>query len=333
MQPSGSRQGFATEADPLPSWNDGAAKRAITDFVQAVMRDGAPGYMPPAERIAVFDNDGTLWPEQPVYVQMAFALDRVRALAPHHPEWKGRQPFKAVLDGDMKALAAAGEKGVVEIVMATHAGITADAFEHVVKNWFARAVHPRFKRPYQELAYQPMVELLVHLRANGFKTYIVSGGGIDFIRVVSEEMYGIPPEQVIGSSIRMKFEVIGGKPALVRQYAADFIDDKDGKPVGIEKFIGRRPLAAFGNSDGDLEMLQWTTAGQGSRFALLVHHTDAEREYAYDRRSLVGRLDKALDLAKTQDWTVVDMKTDWKTVFAKSGEATGSTAPPGGRPR
>ena len=324
-------QTAAAQTDPLPSWNDGPTKHAITDFVQAVTRDGTRDYVPPAERIAVFDNDGTLWPEQPIYVQMAFALDRVRALAPQHPEWKERQPFKAVLDNDMKALAASGERGAVDIVMATHAGITPAAFERVVKAWFATAVHPRFKRPYQDLAYEPMVELLAYLRANGFKTYIVSGGGVDFIRVVSDEMYGIPPEQVIGSSIRMKFEEVGGKPVLMRQYAVDFVDDKGGKPVGIEKFIGRRPIAAFGNSDGDLEMLQWTKAGEGRRFALLVHHTDAEREYAYDRQSPVGRLDKALDMAKAQDWTVVDMKTDWKTVFAKRAEATGSTMPSGGR--
>jgi phosphoglycolate phosphatase-like HAD superfamily hydrolase len=315
------------QADPLPSWNEGAAKRAITAFVAAVTADGTPDYVPREERIAVFDNDGTLWPEQPIYVQLAFALDRVHDLAPQHPEWRQQQPFEAVLEGDMKTLAAVDEKGAVDLVMATHTGMTVSAFAGIVKAWFATARHPRFKRPYQSLAYQPMTELLAYLRASGFKTYIVSGGGIDFMRPVAEAMYGIPPEQVIGSSVRTVFTLVDGRPALVRDPAVDFVDDNAGKPVAIERFIGRRPLAAFGNSDGDLEMLQWTTGGAGRRLALLVHHTDGEREYAYDRDSATGRLDKALDMAQAEGWVIVDMKADWKSVFTSEPAASGSTVP------
>jgi len=305
----------AAQDDPLASWNDGSTKQSIVAFVAAVTRAGGPEYVPPAERIAVFDNDGTLWAEHPMYFQMAFAFDRAKALALQHPEWKDRQPFKAVLENDMAALAAAGEKGVVELTMATHAGVTTAEFENIVRDWFASATHPRFKRPYQELVYRPMTELLTYLRANGFKTYIVSGGGIEFMRPFTEKAYGIPPEQVVGSSIHMKFEMRDGKPVLMRLAEVDFIDDGEGKPIGIHKFIGRRPIAAFGNSDGDLEMLQWTVAGDGRRLALLVHHTDAEREYAYDRSSSVGRLDRALDEAEQRGWTIVDMKRDWKAVF------------------
>jgi phosphoglycolate phosphatase-like HAD superfamily hydrolase len=301
--------------DALPAWNDGAAKRAITDFVARVTRQGGPDFVPPAERIAVFDNDGTLWLEQPMYVQLAFALDRVKAMAPLHPDWNDKQPFKAVLDGDMRALAESGERGLMELVAVTHAGMTTDEFAKIVTDWLAAARDRRFQRPYTELIYQPMLELLAYLRANGFKTFIVSGGGIEFMRPWTERVYGIPPEQVVGSSIKTKFEMRDGRPILFRLPEINFIDDKVGKPIGINEHIGRRPIAAFGNSDGDLEMLQWTTMGGGVRLGLIVHHTDAEREYAYDRESHFGKLDKALDAAAANRWTVVDMKMDWKRVF------------------
>ena len=304
------------QTDPLPSWNDGATKKAITDFVARVTVQGGADFVPPAERIAVFDNDGTLWLEQPMYVQLAFALDRVKALASQHPEWKDKQPFKAVLEGDMKALAEAGEHGLVELIMASHAGMSTNEFEKITAEWLASARDPRFKRPYTELVYQPMLELLAYLRANGFKTFIVSGGGIEFMRPWTERIYGVPSEQVIGSSIKTRFEMRDGRPILFRFPEMNFIDDKAGKPVGINEHIGRRPIAAFGNSDGDLEMLQWTTMSGGVRFGLIVHHTDAEREYAYDRQSHFGRLDRALDAATLNNWTVVDMKRDWKRVFS-----------------
>ena len=305
--------------DPLPSWNDGSAKSAIVAFVGDITDESGPDFVPAAERIATFDNDGTLWAEQPVYFQFAFAMDRVKALAPEHPEWRDTQPFQAVIEGDREALAASGEKGLLEIVAATHAGMTTDEFSAVVADWFATARHPRFDRPYTELAYQPMLELLAYLRAEGFKTFIVSGGGIEFMRVFTERVYGIPPEQVVGSSGVVKFELgPDGKPVLLKGAEIEFVDDGPGKPVGINRFIGRRPIMAFGNSDGDLQMLQWTTAGDGLRFAGLVHHTDAEREWAYDRDSHIGRLDKALDEANAKGWTVVDMRNDWKTIFAES---------------
>jgi len=307
----------AAQPDPLPSWNDGPAKQAITDFVGAVTTAGAPEFVPPAERVAVFDNDGTLWPEQPMYVQLAFALDRVKALAPTHPEWKTKQPFKAVLEGDMKTLAASGEHGLLELIVASHAGMTTEEFERIVEDWLATARHPKFDRPYTELVYQPMLELLAYLRANGFKTFIVSGGGVEFMRPWVETVYGIPPEQVIGSTIKVKYEVRGGKPVLARLPDINFVDDKAGKPVGIHYHIGRRPTAAFGNSDGDFQMLEWTTAGPGAHFGLIVHHDDAEREYAYDRKSPVGRLDRGLDEAPRRGWTVVSVKRDWKSVFAR----------------
>ncbi len=316
--------GPALAQDRLPSWNDSKTKQAILAFVQKVTAKGGADYVPPAQRIAVFDNDGTLWTEHPIYVQLAFALDRVKALAPQHPEWKDKQPFKAVLEGDMKALAEAGERGIAELVMVTHAGMTNEEFEHIVRDWLATAKHPRFKRPYTELVYQPMLELLAYLRANGFKTYIVSGGGVEFMRPWTEKVYGIPPEQVIGSSIKLKYVFDGGgapnwagakPPALMRLPEIFLIDDKAGKPVGIQQFIGRRPLLAFGNSDGDKEMLEWTAAGSGARFMGLVHHTDATREYAYDRETPFGRLDKALDEASARGWTVVDMKNDWKVIY------------------
>lgn len=307
--------GPAPAADPLPSWNDGPAKAAIRNFVARVVQTGGADFVPIAERIAVFDNDGTLWTEQPNYVQAAFAVDRIKSLAARHPEWKEKQPYKGILENDLKTALAGGEQAIAEVVMASHSGMTPQEFERIVADWLATARHPRFKRPYTELVYQPMLELLAHLRANGFKTYIVSGGGIEFMRPWTERVYGIPPEQVIGSSIRMKFELADGQPRLIRQPEIDFIDDKAGKPVGIQKFIGRRPIAAFGNSDGDLQMLQWTTAGTGARFGLIVHHTDADREWAYDRQSHVGRLDQALDEAPKKGWTVVDMRKDWKVIY------------------
>jgi len=305
----------APPADPLPAWDDGPAKQAIVAFVETVTRPGSGGFVPPAERIAVFDNDGTLWAEQPIYFQAVFAFDRVRAMAPDHPEWKRTQPFKAILEGDLEAALAGGEQALLEIVMATHAGMATDAFEGLVADWIATARHPRFDRPYRECVYQPMLELLGYLRANGFQTWIVSGGGIEFMRPWVEEVYGIPPQQVVGSSIRTRFELRDGEPVLVRLPEIDFIDDKEGKPVGIQRHIGRRPIAAFGNSDGDLAMLQWTAAGPGLSLAVYVHHTDAEREWAYDRASHVGRLAKGLDEAAARGWTVVDMTRDWKRVF------------------
>jgi phosphoserine phosphatase len=303
------------QPDPLPSWSDGAAKQAIVKFVEAVTTQGGPQFVAPAARIATFDNDGTLWSEQPIYFQFAFALDRVKALAPKHPEWKDKQPFKGILAGDMKAVMAAGEKGLLEVVAATHSGLTTDEFDQVVKEWLAQAKHPKLQRPYTDLVFQPMLELLAYLRGNGFKTFIVSGGGIEFMRAFAEEVYGIPPEQVVGSVGETKLEMRNGKPVLVKLPKINLVDDKAGKPVGINRFIGRRPILAFGNSDGDLQMLQWTAAGDGARFMGIVRHTDAAREWAYDRQSSIGRLDKALDEALQKGWTVVDMKQDWKVIY------------------
>jgi phosphoglycolate phosphatase-like HAD superfamily hydrolase len=305
----------ALAADPLSSWNDNAPKRAIVAFVEKVTKPGSPDFVPAAERIATFDNDGTLWAEQPMYFQLLFALDRVKALAPQHPEWNTKEPFASLLKGDLKTALAGGEQAIAQIVMATHAGMTTEEFEQIVKDWIATAKHPKTGKYYTEMVYQPMLEVLSYLRANGFKNFIVSGGGIEFMRPWVEKVYGIPPEQVIGSSIKTKFEMRDGKPVLVRLPEVNFIDDKAGKPVGIQMHIGRRPIAAFGNSDGDLQMLQWTTGAPGARFGLIVHHTDAEREWAYDRKSHVGRLDKALDEAAAMGWTVVDMKKDWKRIF------------------
>lgn len=301
---------------PLPSWTDGAAKKSITDFVERATTPGSGDYVPLAERIATFDNDGTLWCEQPVYFQVAFAFDRIKALAPQHPEWKTKQPFKALIEKDRQALAAAGEKGLLEIMEATHTGMTTEDFSKTVLDWIATARHPRFNRPYIELVYQPMLELLSFLRANSFKTYIVSGGGIEFMRPWTEKIYGIPPEQVVGSSGVVKFEMRpDGRPELLKLAKSEFVDDGPGKPVGINRFIGRRPILAFGNSDGDQQMLEWTAAGPGARLMGIVHHTDAEREYAYDRTSRIGKLDKALDEGRAKGWTIVDMKSDWRTVF------------------
>lgn len=303
-------------ADDLPSWNDGKSKQAIVDFVTKVTDEKNADFVKPEDRIAVFDNDGTLWSEQPFYFQLGFALDRVKAIAPEHPEWKDTEPFKSVLAGDLKGMAASGEKGLIELVMATHAGMTTDQFNTVVTNWFAAAKHPKTGKPYNEMTFLPMRELLDYLRANGFKTYIVSGGGVEFMRPITEKAYGIPPEQVIGSTIVTEYALVDGEPVLNRLPKIDFIDDGAGKPVGINKFIGRRPIFVAGNSDGDYEMLRWVTGGRPNSFGLIVHHTDAVREYAYDRQSHFGKLNKAMDEAEQRMWLLVDMKNDWKNIFA-----------------
>ncbi len=302
-------------ADPLPSWNDTAPKKAIVAFVEQVTVDGSPDFVPVAERIATFDNDGTLWAEQPIYFQFLFAIDRVKALAPQHPEWNTQEPFASLLKGDMKRALAGGEQAMLEIIMSTHAGMTTQAFEKIVTDWIATAKHPKTGRLFTEMVYQPMLELLAYLRTSGFKTFIVSGGGIEFMRPWTEKVYGIPPEQVIGSSIKTTFELRDDQPELVRLPEINFIDDKAGKPVGIQMHIGRRPIAGFGNSDGDLQMLQWTAAGKGARMMLIIRHTDAKREWAYDRQSSIGHLDMALDEAQDKGWTVVDMKQDWKIIY------------------
>jgi phosphoglycolate phosphatase-like HAD superfamily hydrolase len=305
----------AQVSDPLPSWNDGKAKQTLMQFVEDVTQEGGPHYVPPEARIATFDNDGTLWVEYPMYTQVLFAFDRVKELAPKHPEWKTKQPFKALLEGDMKTVGASGMQGLMEIVLATHSGMTATEFAEEAGTWLRTTEHPKFKRPYVEAVYQPQLELLEYLRANGFKTFIVSGGGIAFMRPITQEAYGIPPEQVVGSSVVSEFQVKDGKPEFVRLPKIGFINDKAGKPVGIDQHIGRRPILAFGNSDSDMQMIEYTTAGEGRRLGLFVHHTDAEREFAYDRKSHVGTLDQALDQAASRGWIIVDMKNDWKTVF------------------
>jgi len=315
-QPS-DRANMAHAGDTLPSWNDGPARRSLVEFVTTITKPDSPEFVPMAERIAVFDNDGTLWAEQPTFFQALFAFDRIRQLAPQHPEWKTREPFASVLRGDEESALDQGMHALVEMAMASDAGTTTEEFETIVRDWIATARHPKTGKLYTEMVYQPMLELLAYLRANGFKTFIVSAGGIEFMRVFSERVYGVPPEQVIGTSIRTKFELRDGKPALVRLPEINFIDDGEGKPVGIQMHIGRRPLAAFGNADGDLQMFQWTAAGSGPRFCLYVHHTDADREWAYDRKSSsFGRLDKGLDEAQAKGWTLVDMKNDWNTTFA-----------------
>jgi phosphoglycolate phosphatase-like HAD superfamily hydrolase len=306
----------AQSADQLPSWNEGSSKQAIVAFVERVTAQGSPDFVPESERIATFDNDGTLWAEQPMYFQLAFALDRVKALAPLHPEWKDEEPFASLLKGDVKAALGGGEPAILKIITTTHGDMTTEDFAGVVHDWITTAKHPKSGNLYGEMIYQPMLELLAYLRANGFKTFIASGGGIEFMRVFSERVYGIPPEQVIGSSGKLKLDTREGKPILVKLPEIDFIDDKAGKPVAIQKHIGRRPIAAFGNSDGDLQMLQWTCSAPGPRFCLFVHHTDADREWAYDRQSHIGRLDKGLDEAKAAGWTIVDMKADWSRVYA-----------------
>jgi phosphoserine phosphatase len=303
------------QTDPLPSWNNTTPKQTIINFVQRVTHQGSPDFVPVDQRIATFDNDGTLWVEQPMYTEVVFILQRIHELAPKHPAWKTTQPFKGVLEGDIKAVAASGDKGIMQLFAAGETNMTVDEFHKIVLNWLATAQHPRFKRPYTQCVYQPMLELLAYLRANGFKTFIVSGGSVEFMRPWTEQVYGIPPEQVVGTAVKTEFQMVNGQADLMRLPQITFVDDKQGKPVGISSNIGRRPIAAFGNSDGDQQMLEYTTAGPGPRLALLVHHTDAAREYAYDRTSSVGRLDKALDEAEAKGWIVVDMKNDWKTIF------------------
>jgi phosphoserine phosphatase len=312
---SGPAVDSTSTTDPLPSWNEGAAKRSITDFVTRVTREGGSEFVPPAERIATFDNDGTLWSEKPLPFQLFFAFDRVRGMAPQHAEWRTKQPFASVLKGDMEGVAASGEKGILSLVAATHSGMTTEEFSRSVEDWITTAKHPTAGRLYSEMVYQPMLEVLAYLRANGFKTFIVSGGGVEFMRPWAERVYGIPPEQVVGSAGKLKLETRDGRQVLVKLAEIDLIDDKEGKPVGIQSRIGRRPIAAFGNSDGDLQMLQWATAGAGARFALFVHHDDAEREFAYDRDDKLQRFSAGWDTAMARGWTVVSMKNDWKTVY------------------
>jgi FMN phosphatase YigB (HAD superfamily) len=312
---TGAALGQSTGADPLPSWNDGPSRTSIVDFVTRVTKEGSPDFVAPADRIATFDNDGTLWTEQPMYIELAFTIDRVKELAPQHPDWQTRQPYAAVLHNDMKALAASGEKGIVELFLATHSGMTTNQFSEIVTAWIAHAQHPRFHTLYTKCVFQPMLELLAYLRANGFKTYIVSGGEQGFMRPWADKVYGVPPEQVIGTMFKTQYALTNGTPALERLPEIDSIDDGPGKPVNIERFIGKRPIAAFGNSDGDLQMLEWTSSNPLPHLALLVHHTDAVREYSYDRNSSMGRLDKGLTEVAEKHWTVVDMKADWKTIF------------------
>ena len=301
--------------DPLPSWNEGVAKEAIVTFVEKTTTPGSPDFVQEQERIAVFDNDGTLWSEQPMYFQLAFVLDRLQELLPEHPEWKTTQPYKAALGNDLKTLHTYGEEGLIQLLMATHAGMTTDEFEQIAKDWLATAKHPRFNHPYTECIYQPMLEVIDYLQANGFETWIVSGGGIEFMRPWTERVYGIPPQQVIGSSIKRKYEIIDGKPVIVREPKISFINDKQDKPIGIQQHIGRRPIAAFGNSDGDFQMLEWTTSAPELRLGLIVHHTDAKREWAYDRESSIGRLNRGLDEAQQRGWIIADMERDFKVIF------------------
>jgi len=308
----------AFSADPLPSWNEGPSKKAIVAFVDKITQQNGADFIPVEARIATFDNDGTLWAEQPLYFQVLFVFDRIRALAPQHPEWKNTEPYRSVLKGDMKGLAASGEKGILELMATTHSGMTIDEFSAIVTDWIAHARHPKTGKPYTAMVYQPMLELLAYLRQNGFKTYIVSGGGQEFMRPWVERVYGIPPEQVVGSQGELEYKMQDGHPVLVKLPKVALVDDKAGKPVGIQRFIGRRPVFAFGNSDGDRQMLEWTTAGTGPRFAGIVHHTDAKREWAYDRQSKIGTLDKALDEANQQGWAVVDMEKEWRVVFPPS---------------
>ena len=306
---------MADPVEPLPSWHNVKSRQSIISFVEKVTTRSSPDFVPAAQRIATFDNDGNLWSEQPMYFQLFFAVDRVKALASQNPQWKTEEPFASLLAGDIESALAGGMKSIGEIVMASHAGMTTDEFEDIVKKWLATAKHPVTGKLYTEMVYQPMLELLNYLRENDFKTFIVSGGGIEFMRPWTERVYGIPPEQVVGSSIKTVFEMKDGKPVLIRQAELNFVDDKEGKPIGINSHIGRRPILASGNSDGDLQMLQYTAAGEGPRLMLVLHHTDSEREWAYDRNSHIGKLDMALDEARGKGWTVIDMKQDWKTIY------------------
>jgi phosphoglycolate phosphatase-like HAD superfamily hydrolase len=306
---------LAQTREPLPSWNDGPAKNNIIEFVQAVTDQSSKDFVKPADRIAVFDNDGTLWSEQPMYFELLFALEEVKRTAPQHPEWKTTQPFKAVLENDQKALSESGMDGILKIFGATHTGMTTEAFDDYAKTWLTQARHPRTGKPYTEMIFQPMREMLDYLRSQNFKTYIVSGGDTAFMRAFAEQVYGIPPEQVIGTTFVTAYQLKDGQPSILRTAKLAHNDDGPGKPESIDAVIGRRPILAFGNSDGDLQMLQWTAAGPGKRFMGLVHHTDAKREWAYDRQSRIGRLDKALDEAKTRGWTIVDMAAEWRRIY------------------
>ena len=305
---------FVLAGDPLPSWKDGEAKQAIVSLVHRVTNAESTDFVPVSHRIATIDNDGTLWSEQPIYFQAIYAFDRVKALAPQHPNWKTKEPFASVLRNDVKSALAGGEKALLEMVMATHAGMTADEFNQSAKAWLADARHPTTGKPLTSMVFQPMLELINYLKANEFKVFIVSGGGIDFVRVFSEEVYGIPPERVIGSSIAAAYEVRDGEPVIVKKPSIDLIDDHEGKPVGIHRYIGRRPILAVGNSDGDFEMLEYTTAGSGPRLGVIVHHDDSEREWAYDRKSPIGRLVRGLDEGPKRGWKIISMKNDWKTI-------------------
>ncbi len=305
----------AAAADPLPSWNDGPTKEAIVGFVEKVTKNGSPDFVPESQRIATFDNDGTLWAEQPVYFQLFYAIDQVKKKASDHPEWKTEEPFASVLKGDMKGVIDSGKEGLMKILAATHANMTAEEFRSNVSEWLKTARHPKTNRPFNEMIYQPQLELLEYLRANGFKTFIVSGGGVDFMRVFAEETYGIPPDQVVGTSLKAKYEVRDGKPVIIKLPEINLVDDKEGKPVGIHQYIGQRPIFVAGNSDGDYQMLEWATAGKGPRFGIILHHTDGKREWAYDRDSHIGQLNKGLDDAGKKGWTVIDMQKDWKVVF------------------
>jgi phosphoserine phosphatase len=303
------------KSDPLPSWNEGATKTSIINYVEDVINVESKNFIPVPDRIATFDNDGNLWSEQPVYFQLSFAIDRVKALASDHPEWESEQPFKAALENNLNELLKHGEHDLLKIVMATHAGNTTDEFEVIVKEWLLTAKHPTKNRPYTDLVYQPMLELINYLQENDFKTFIVSGGGIEFMRPWVEEVYGIPRDQVIGSSIKTEYDYNDGNPVIKRLPAVDFIDDKEGKPEGINKFIGRKPVFASGNSDGDLQMMRWAASNALESFMLFVHHTDSVREWAYDRDSHIGRLDKGLDEANENNWTIINMKDDWKVIY------------------
>jgi hypothetical protein len=305
----------SSSSDPLPSWNDGPVKKSILNFVTSVTREGSPDFIPVADRIATFDNDGTLWSEQPMYFQLFYAIDQVKAMGPKHPEWSNKQPFKSVLENNMDELMKQGEKGLLQIVAASHSGMTTDEFEATINKWIDTAKNPVKQKLYKDLIYQPMLELVKYLQANRFKTFIVSGGGVDFMRAWAEGVYGIPKDQIVGSSIKAKYDYNDGNPIIRKLPEVDFIDDKDGKPVGIAKFIGRRPVFAAGNSDGDLQMLQWTASNKYKNFELYIHHTDAIREWAYDRKSHIGTFDKGLDEAIAKKWVIADMKNDWKVIY------------------
>lgn len=307
---------FLHAEEQLPSWGDSGSRDAIVNFVEKTVTLGSPDYVPHAERIAVFDNDGTLWAEQPLYFQALFIFGRIKEMAPQHPHWKTEQPFASVLEDDIASALEGGTHALLKMALATHDGLAADEYAEKVTDWINTARHPTTGKLYTEMVYQPMLELLAFLRANGYKTFIVSGGGIDFMRPWAERVYGIPPEQVIGSSVKAKYEVIDGVPTVVKLAEMNFVDDKEGKPVAIHQHIGRRPTIAFGNSDGDFQMLEWTTAGSGPRLGVYIHHTDAEREWAYDRDSHIGQLERGLDEGPDRGWILVDMKKDWRTVFA-----------------